>query len=97
MKVTLGQFDRCFPDVTSQNVSVSAILLHPDFSPGNRAYDIALVRLNTPVQYEKRMRPICLSFPGDNHTLTVTCTFTAFYRITYNAGVNFFIFIFISF
>lgn len=68
VKVTLGQFDRCFPDVTSQNVSVSAILLHPDFSPGNRAYDIALVRLNTPVQYEKRMRPICLSFPGHKYT-----------------------------
>ncbi|XP_017770581.1 PREDICTED: serine protease 27-like [Nicrophorus vespilloides] len=64
LKVTLGQFDRCFPDVSSQNVSVDAIKLHPDFSPGNRAHDLALVKLSSPINFDRKINPICIALPG---------------------------------
>ncbi|KAJ8965612.1 hypothetical protein NQ314_004003 [Rhamnusium bicolor] len=64
IKVTIGQFDRCFPDVSSVNMSVEKIILHPDFNPGNRAHDMALLKLSSPVNIERRVSPICLAVPN---------------------------------
>lgn len=64
MKVTLGAFDRCFPDQKSTNVSVDKIIVNPAFSPGNRANDLALIRLSSTVVFEQSISPICLSAPG---------------------------------
>lgn len=60
----MGQFDKCFPDVSSMNTSVDKIIVHPDFSPGNRANDIALIKLSTPLNIERRVSPICLAVPS---------------------------------
>ncbi|XP_049820148.1 serine protease 7-like [Aethina tumida] len=67
MKVTLGAFDRCFPDQKSTNVSVDKIIVNPAFSPGNRANDLALIRLSSTVVFEQSISPICLSAPGFNY------------------------------
>ncbi|RZC33799.1 trypsin-1 [Asbolus verrucosus] len=67
VKVTLGQFDRCSFDVSSMNVSVDKIIIHPDFSPENKANDLALLKLSNPVIFERRISPICLSVPGHNY------------------------------
>lgn len=71
IKITIGQFDKCFPDVTSLNASVEKIIVHPDFSPGNRANNIALVKMSTPLKIEKRVSPICLSVPSKYSIKTV--------------------------
>ncbi|XP_050509582.1 clotting factor G beta subunit-like [Diabrotica virgifera virgifera] len=65
IKVTLGQTDRCHPDTTSVNMSVDRIMIHPEYNPGSRAHDIALIRLNTPAKLDKRILPICL--PSANY------------------------------
>ena len=67
MKVTLGTYNKCIPDVSSANVSVSDIIIHPDFSAENHANDIALLKLSTPVVFERRISPICLSIPSYNY------------------------------
>ncbi|KAG5896146.1 hypothetical protein JTB14_015849 [Gonioctena quinquepunctata] len=67
MKVTVGLFDRCFADVSSMNLSVDQITIHPDFSKGNGAHDIALIKLAIPLRYERRISPICLATPNMSH------------------------------
>ncbi|XP_023310641.1 vitamin K-dependent protein C-like [Anoplophora glabripennis] len=67
IKVTIGQFDRCFPDVSSTNMSVEKIVVHPDFSPADRAHDIALLKFSTPVKIERRVSPICLATPNTKY------------------------------
>lgn len=64
IKVALGHFDRCFSETSSTNISVSKIIIHPDFSPKNRAHDIALIQLTRPIPIERRIAPVCLAFPG---------------------------------
>ncbi|XP_044761683.1 serine protease 7-like [Coccinella septempunctata] len=67
IKITFGQFDKCFPDVSSNNVSVEKILIHPDFNPSNRAHDIALVKTTGTIIFERRISPICLGFPDTKY------------------------------
>nr|CAH7752889.1 unnamed protein product [Callosobruchus chinensis] len=75
VKVTVGQFDRCVPDVSSTNSSVEKIILHPDFSPENRAHDLALIKLSTPVKIERRVSPICLASPNTRYLGQVATVF----------------------
>lgn len=70
VKISLGQFDRCAPDVTSINVSVEAITIHPEYSPDNRANDIALLRTNSVVLFDRNISPVCLPTPGNYNTST---------------------------
>lgn len=67
LKVVTGQFDRCFPDVSSTNHSVDRIHVHPDYNPGNRANDLAILKLSAPVIFERRIGTICLPTPGSSY------------------------------
>ncbi|KAK5650382.1 hypothetical protein RI129_001411 [Pyrocoelia pectoralis] len=67
IKVTLGQIDRCIPDISSLNVSVESIYRHKEFNPGTGMHDIALLKLSSPVSFEKRISPICLSTPQSSY------------------------------
>nr|XP_023018862.1 vitamin K-dependent protein C-like [Leptinotarsa decemlineata] len=49
------------------NLSINRIIIHPDFSPGNRAHDIALLELSNPVRFERRISPICLATPNTRY------------------------------
>lgn len=64
VKVTLGQYDRCFPDTSSTNVSTERIITHPDYNAARGLHNIALVRLSSSVTFERRISPICLSYPS---------------------------------
>lgn len=64
IKVSLGEYDRCTFDVSSVNVSVESITVHPEFNPETDTYDLALIRLSRPIKFEKRISPICLPNPG---------------------------------
>lgn len=80
IKVTMGQFDRCFPDVSSTNMSVERIIVHPDFSPGNRAHDLALLKFSTPVKIERRVSPICLATPSKFYFTQLRSDFLIYYK-----------------
>ncbi|KAF5295124.1 hypothetical protein FQA39_LY13275 [Lamprigera yunnana] len=67
VKVTLGQQDRCTPDVSSLNVSVEKVIIHKEFNPTNKAHDIALLKLSSSIIFEKRILPICLSSPDSTY------------------------------
>ncbi|XP_032076999.1 ovochymase-1 [Thamnophis elegans] len=64
--VTVGEFDLGSGDEEEQSVSVSEIVVHPDFNRfGNMDSDIALLFLKHQVQYGYEVQPICLPHKDD--------------------------------
>ncbi len=47
---------------TEQHLEPEAIFKHPDFSRGNLANDIAIIKLKEPVEWTEWVQPVCL--PG---------------------------------
>ncbi|XP_038222132.1 serine protease snake-like [Zerene cesonia] len=73
--VRLGTRDiRRFKYETPVDVKIKRIIQHPYWDSPKRYYDIALLELETPVQFTKLIQPACLplSFfkPGGNATVT---------------------------
>nr|XP_027211158.1 transmembrane protease serine 9-like [Penaeus vannamei] len=55
--------------------SVSQIIEHPDYQPGNEINDIALIKLSSPVQVSDTVLPVCMPPPNPTYagkTATVT-------------------------
>ncbi|KYQ53177.1 Ovochymase-2, partial [Trachymyrmex zeteki] len=67
IKASLGEYDRCNLDISSVNISVESITLHPEFNPESSTHDLALIRLSRPTKIEKRISPICLPNPGSTY------------------------------
>ncbi|XP_013932022.1 PREDICTED: ovochymase-1 [Thamnophis sirtalis] len=64
--VTVGEFDLGSGDEEEQSVSVSEIVVHPDFNRfGHMDSDIALLFLKHQVQYGYEVQPICLPHKDD--------------------------------
>lgn len=42
------------------NMSIAGIVIHQNYSTHERHNDIALIRLEKPVEFSDRIRPICL-------------------------------------
>lgn len=61
-------YDNCYPDVTSTTISVSSIIIHPEFQYISRQNDLAILRLSTIVPYHRRVSPICLPTPGAKYS-----------------------------
>lgn len=72
IKVTLGQYDTCLPDVSSYNVSIDSIQIHPDFNSANRAHDLGLLRVSHVITFERRINPICLPTHGKWYTIVMS-------------------------
>ena len=64
IKVSLGEYDRCHIDVSSVNISVDAVISHPEFAYEARDHDLALIRLSRSTQFERRVQPVCLPDAG---------------------------------
>ncbi|KYN28215.1 Transmembrane protease serine 9, partial [Trachymyrmex cornetzi] len=67
IKASLGEYDRCNLDISSVNISVESIILHPEFNLESSTHDLALIRLGRPTKFEKRISPICLPNPGSTY------------------------------
>ena len=50
--------------VENGHASVSQVRVHPRFNATDRSYDIALVRLSSPLNFGDQLRPVCL--PGSS-------------------------------
>nr|CAD7193904.1 unnamed protein product [Timema douglasi] len=76
IKVTLGAMDRCNPDLSSINVSVSEVIPHEEFDPNKRSADIALLKLAHPVTLGESFGPVCMPQQGSLHSDSDTWTET---------------------
>lgn len=63
MKVVFGLYDNCYADTTSITYSVSHVIIHPEFQYLTRQNDLALLRLNSVIPFQKRISPVCLPTP----------------------------------
>lgn len=69
MKVAMGIHDNCYADITSNTYSVSNLYIHPEFQYVSHENDIALLRLSSAVQFQKRIAPVCLPTPSINASI----------------------------
>lgn len=82
MKVVFGIYDNCYADTTSITYSVSNVIIHPEFQYPTRQNDLALLRLNSVVPFQKRIAPVCLPTPGK--VLSTSRSFSDFFSINLN-------------
>lgn len=53
-------------DTAGQVHEVSEIFIHPLFDSFSLGYDIALLKLSTPLNFTDAVQPVCLPPPGDH-------------------------------
>ncbi|KAF2356347.1 Serine proteases trypsin domain [Trinorchestia longiramus] len=72
IRVRLGEFDvnKNTEFYTHQETDVIAIFVHPEFYPGNLLNDIALIKIQQPVDFNSNphIAPVCLPQEGDVFT-----------------------------
>jgi len=67
LNVRLGEYDFQKKSDRERDFQVSQIIMHERYNRTNFANDIALLKLNPMVQFNNRIRPICL--PPRNLTI----------------------------
>ena len=61
LSLYLGQHKLNFTDTYEQERAIEKLIIHPGFSPSRvYDYDVALVKLQSPVKYNTRVQPVCL-------------------------------------
>ena len=59
--VVTGDHDLYGQEGYEQNIPIEKIIKHPDYSRyASHDYDLALIKLQSPLTYNKRVRPVCL-------------------------------------
>ena len=58
--VVTGDHDLNGQEGYEQNIPIETIIKHPDYSKAIEDYDLALIKLRSPLTYNKRVRPVCL-------------------------------------
>ena len=57
-----GEHDLHNLDGYEQNITIDKIVKHPKYDAyKNHDYDVALLKLKTPIKYNNRVRPVCLA------------------------------------
>lgn len=73
-----GDHDLNATDGYEQNIPIDKIFRHPQYTSnlrrGTRDYDVALVKLQSPLTYNNRVRPVCL--PQVNFSANTNCYVT---------------------
>jgi len=65
------------PPSDNERATVSYIVVHPSFNSTDRSYDIALVRLSSPLDFGDQVRPVCLPrFSGQLFAVQSQCVVT---------------------
>lgn len=83
-KLQLGAYDRKNQDRTEVYRKISKIVLHPMYETQNHSHDMALIKMNAPINFTKKeyrhLRPICLDLHGIDIT-NKRCFLTGFGRL----------------
>uniref|UniRef100_A0A8C3XQ86 Ovochymase-1 n=1 Tax=Chelydra serpentina TaxID=8475 RepID=A0A8C3XQ86_CHESE len=74
--VIVGDHDRTLKESTEQVRRVKTIVVHPDFDTLSYDSDIALIRLDVPLEYNTVVRPICLPNSTQLLSSSILCTMT---------------------
>ncbi|XP_033909454.3 ovochymase-2-like isoform X1 [Acipenser ruthenus] len=74
--VVAGDHDISTEDPGEQKRSVKSIVLHPSYNDSSNDYDVALLRLDAPLQYNYYARPACLPENRQKVEPSSLCTVT---------------------
>lgn len=66
--IAIGKYHKYCTDTTERQLQVEKILMHPDYVKRTNENDIALLKLSQAIDYNCRVRPICLPM-GPQHLL----------------------------
>ena len=58
--VVTGDHDLNGQEGYEQNIPIEKIIKHPDYAWLSSDYDLALIKLRSPLTYNMRVRPVCL-------------------------------------
>ncbi len=85
-KLTFCIFRRVGEHITSttsdgrhQDIDVEKIIYHPNYQRNTIDSDIALMKLATPVKFDKYVKPVCLPQQGANVPIGTQCYITGEY------------------
>ena len=67
-------------DPSQATIGIEKYFVHENYEASAASFDIALQKLNKIVQYDKNIKPICLSFDLPELTNTSTCYATGWGR-----------------
>ena len=75
LKFATGEHDLNEKEGFEQNIPIKKIILHPKYdSHSNHDYDLALIKLQSPLTYNNRVRPVCL--PKFDFSVDTNCYVT---------------------
>jgi len=77
--IRVGEQDWAKPEGSEKTYDVAKVLRNPGYSPRNLNNDIALLKLRTPVAFNKYVKPICL--PKRNAPVGTECYITGWGKI----------------
>ena len=70
-----------------QSPAIESITTHPSFVAGlTNDYDVALIKLQTPLTYNSRIRPVCL--PTSDFTEGTTCYISGWGHIEEGGSIH---------
>ncbi|XP_077000714.1 plasma kallikrein isoform X1 [Tamandua tetradactyla] len=55
---------------------IKEIIIHQQYTASERGHDIALIKLETPLNYTESQKPICLPFKDDSNAIYTNCWIT---------------------
>ena len=71
-----GDFDISQNDGHEQVIEIEQIITHDQYNPSTYDYDIALMKLKTPIKFTTRVRPVCLPDDGMDFPAGTNCYVT---------------------
>ncbi|XP_012368961.1 chymotrypsinogen B-like [Octodon degus] len=88
-KVVLGMYDLSFPaEANRQVLAIEQVFTNPNFTYATASYDIALIKLATPAQFNERVSPVCLPRPCDHFHPRTKCVTTGWGMTSFDPPVG---------
>ncbi|XP_051778724.1 ovochymase-2 isoform X1 [Erpetoichthys calabaricus] len=85
LRVSIGDHDLSIKEKWEQKLSVKQVICHTKFDPFNPfSYDIAMLELEKEINFNDKVRPICLPNANDNFAPGTLCTVTGWGRLKEN-------------
>ncbi|XP_078500996.1 chymotrypsinogen B-like [Lissotriton helveticus] len=83
--VILGEHDRGNNTEVIKTVGIAEVFVHPDWKPETKEFDIALLKLATPVGFTKTVSPVCIPEEEEEYTGFELCVTTGWGLVRNNA------------
>lgn len=78
----LGEFDKANKEEQEISIRTKKIIMHPNYNPRSLDYDIALIKLETPLEdFSVYIRPVCLPSSDTKFDEQSKCYVTGFGRL----------------